>query len=193
MTKDEIIELKREQKLKNKLVAGIDCSTKICGYSILKNDKIIEFGHHEFDTDKHIAFRTFEFEEHIFSKIKHCDIFVLEDRLKSFSNSMTSNNTIMSLAHVNGNIETMLMKHSGFDNVFLLHPSTARSLALGKPWVKGRDTKEWIIESVMDIYNLRRGEEFPINPRSRTKPKKFLNWVEDVADSIILARALSRD
>lgn len=193
MTKSELKKYFKKNRidLTDEVVCGVDISSTKCGYCFLKNNEIIDFGYHIFDNDKTMYHRYKEFNENILPKLKenNIDFVVMEDRLKSASNRTTAQ-TLFKLSFVNAVAECIVKNLLGEDKVFKLHPSTARSLALGKPWVKDKDTKKWIIESTMEIYGLERGKEFPVNPRSTSKPKKYEKWVEDVADSIVLARSI---
>lgn len=190
MTKAEVKKYFKENDidLTDKVVCGVDVSSTKCGYCFLKNNEIIKYDHYEFDNDKPLYNRYLEFKENILPEIEdmEVDYIVLEDRLKSASNRTTAQ-TLFKLAYVNAVVQCMLKDDVGRDNVFTFHPSTTRSLALGSPWAKGdKDTKEWIMESIEEIYDM----EFPINPRSTSTPKKRHPWCDDVADSIVLARSL---
>lgn len=168
-----------------KLVVGIDCSSTICGYTILKNKEVINYGYHEFDTDKDVLYRAYEFEEFILPKIEHGDVFILEDMLKAYAGGRTSSQTIMTLAHVNGNVEFILSKLNGVENIHKIHPSTARKLGIGRGRApKGVDTKEWVINEIKQRYP---DMHLPRNPRSRKTPKNYMNYVNDVCDATVLA------
>lgn len=171
--------------MKDKIIVGIDCSSTICGYTVLKNKEVLDYGYHEFDTDKDVLYRAYEFEEHVLPKIKHGDVFILEDMLKSFAGGRTSSQTIMTLAHVNGNVEYILSQINGVENVHKIHPSTARKRGIGRGRApKDVDTKEWVISEVKKRYP---DMNLPRNPRSRKTPKNYHAYVGDICDSTVLA------
>ena len=198
MTKSEIQKLKKKINFSGSYIGGIDCSSTVCGWTVMKNQQLTDYGYHHFDNDASMYNRIVEFRQHILPRIEHCEYFVLEDRLKSF-NGRTTAETLMKLAHVNSAVEIQLKDMVGEANVFMLHPMSARSCAWGQAYPQGKekkrykDTKEWVIAKCMERFNIERGDRgFEIKKRSRKNPKPFKDWTGDVCDAITLAFAIGK-
>ena len=185
MRQKQLSNLFKSKDLPSLKICGIDCSTTVLGYSILQGDTLELYGHHEFSSELSLYERVKEFRSIMFSLLKGCDYFILEDRLKAFSGRTTAQ-TLMSLSYMNAGVEIALKDNFGIDCVLNIHPSTARKIAWGSARSndKSEDTKQWIIRNVIQHY----GMEFPVKERSKQKVKPYKDYVGDICDSITLSR-----
>jgi Holliday junction resolvasome RuvABC endonuclease subunit len=178
------------------IIAGIDCSTTICGWSFIDKDtkELIDYGYLIFDKKLSVSQRVFEFRNKVLPTLEIADEIVLEERLKSFSFGKTSTDTLMNLSHINGAVDYILRDYFGFDNVDLVEPRTARKRALGmgilpKPKAlelgfidkNGKvDTKGWIVSEVVKRYP-------QIQMEYKKNSTNLKDHMFDICDSVVLA------
>lgn len=170
-------------------IAGLDLSTTTAGYSVIEDGDLVKKGYYDFDkdgSDWEFIDLVQQFEDEVFPEIEDADKIVLEAALKKYG-GMTSRASIQKLLQFNAIVTFRLKRELGRDVVVKVHPSTAKKAALGRgrvPKDYDGDGKDWVLEEIGGTY----GIEWP-----RTRYDNIRKQMEDVADSIVLARAYDQD
>lgn len=168
-------------------IAGLDLSTTTAGYSVIEDGELVKKGYYDFDkggtgSDWEFIDIVRQFEDEVFPEIEDADKIVLEAALKKYG-GMTSRASIQKLLQFNAIVTFRLKRELGRDVVVKVHPSTAKKAALGRgrvPKDYDGDGKDWVLEEIGGAY----GIEWP-----QTRYNNIRSQCEDIADSIVLARA----
>lgn len=170
-------------------VAGLDLSTSTAGYSTIENGELKNYDYYDFDkdgSDWEFIDLVQQFEDEVLPEIEDADTVVLEAALKKYG-GMTSRQSIQKLLQFNAIVTYRLKQEMGRDAVVKVHPSTAKKAALGRgrvPKDYDGDGKEWVLDRIGVEYEI----EWP-----RTRYDNIRSQMEDVADSIVLAKAYDED
>lgn len=169
-------------------IAGLDLSTSTAGYSLIENGELAKYDYYDFDKPDEWTFTDLwdQFESNVLTEISGADVIVLEAALKKYG-GMTSRASIIKLLQFNAVVSHELRKKLGEDSLIHVHPSTAKKAALGRGRVPkdfDGDGKEWVLQEIGGEY----GIEWP-----RTMYDNIRSQMEDVADSIVLAKAYHED
>jgi hypothetical protein len=171
------------------MIAGLDLSTTTAGYSLIGDDgELQKRDYYDFDKDSDWEFIDLvqQFEDEVLPEIEGADVVVLEAALKKYG-GMTSRASIQKLLQFNAIVTYRLKQEMGRDAVIKVHPSTAKKAALGRGRVPkdfDGDGKEWVLQEIGEAY----GIEWP-----RTRYDNIRSQCEDIADSIVLAKAYHED
>lgn len=164
-------------------IAGIDCSSVVCGYSIynIENDSFELLDYYSFQSETLVE-RAIEFRDNVLPLIEKCDLYVLEDRLKQAGKKTTAE-TLMKLSHINANIELFLYL-SNKNKIKKINVRSARKLAYGTI-PKETVAKELMFDYLRDTY-----KEF--KPIKKSRGNRYKDEMYDISDSMILALAQSK-
>lgn len=161
---------------------GLDVSTKIAGYAISTKNELIDYGYFDMSKiddilDKYLALE--EFLNNYLKDYPEIKTATLEDFLKSLGGMRTTSNTIVKLAKINTLSEWYIYQRFGKENIFHVHPSTARKHVLGKGQFRGEDTKIAVGRIVESKYNVE---------LNWTKGGNLSKGNDDIADAIVLSK-----
>ena len=171
-----------------KTYVGFDISTNCTGYSVIdENRELLDYGF--IDTSKGITFLD---KADIFaSSISGLKIHVgdktrvaIEDVLSKFAGGRSTAKTIIALARFNG-IASYILRTFFDDPPVHINVLRARNLAECKV-PKNINSKEFVLSKAMEWYPQIQW------PKMKTKDK-LANSCFDIADSIIIARALHKN
>jgi len=91
----------------------------------------------------------------------------------------TSSNTIVKLTKINTLSEWYVYQRFGRENMFHVHPSTARKHVLGKGQFRGKDTKVEVGKLVESKYGVN---------LKWTKAGNLSKGNDDIADAVVLSK-----
>ena len=169
---------------------GLDISTSAIGYCILENDKIVKIGAIELSKTRSIFEKAKKFRDTIIDLKSTYEIkqIFIEENLQAFRPGLSSAKTIVTLARFNGMCSLI-----SFD-IFKIEPcfvnvNAARKLIGFKKQKNGQNTKDQIIEFVMD---LERDIHWPTKilkggPRKGTEVLQ--NYCYDMADAYVIVKS----
>jgi len=179
-----------KEEINKPIICGLDVSSSVAGIAILQDNKIIDLMYYEFKGETDID-RTFEFKEEVFPYIKHCDHYVLEDRMMSFS-GLTTAKTLFPLAHINASVQIIISIEKGKESIKKIHPSTARKRAYGIGKISKKqakemgyikagkiDTKMWVFDNIVKLY-----PNIPVDRKRTNRPRDYMF---DMVDAIVLS------
>lgn len=159
---------------------GLDVSTSVVGYAISDDKKVIDAGFLKLKP-KDLMECFMEVKTFLDSYIPKYDItsVTLEDFLRSFSGMRTTSNTIIKLTKINTLTEWYILQQFDRENIYRVHPSTARKHVLGKGQFRGEDTKiavSTIVESKFKV------------PMKWTPKGNLSKGYDDMADAVVLSK-----
>tara|TARA_R110000824_G_scaffold333434_1_gene520030 strand:- start:135 stop:656 length:522 start_codon:yes stop_codon:yes gene_type:complete len=164
---------------------GLDVSSRIVGYTLLReNNELIWAGYIDLSKIDDLLEKTEYLSDRLYEigREHKIDVIGIEDCLTKFSGGRSSIKVIGKLIAMN-----YLTRYICF-RIFNIKPTPfnvrrARTLA-GCKIPKGADTKQVVIDHVKGWYD---NIEWPRMKRDKTR---FAKESEDIADSVIIARAL---
>lgn len=167
---------------------GLDVSTRIVGYSILSEDKVlIRAGFIDLSKIEDLSDKTTYLKDKLL-EIKEeykIDNIGIEDCLTKFAGGRSSIKTIGKL--IAFNYLTRYICYTVFDiKPVVLNVIRARTLADCKV-PRGENSKEYIVSRVMELY------ENIDWPRMKKDKTRFSKECEDIADSVVISRALVKE
>lgn len=165
------------------MILALDVSTSITGFTILDRG-----GH--FQTMSYIDLRK---EKSLFKKIEivqerlkyikelyNISKVFIEDRMQAFAMGKSSAWVINLLTAFNGMVSLVAYQTFALEPQYI-NVVTARKQVIGKARIKGKDTKEMVLEWVK--------KEYPQLKWDLKKTGKDKDYNGDMADSMIIARA----
>jgi len=161
---------------------GLDISTKVLGYAVSTKNKVVDCGFHDISKIDDLLGKYLEIERFLneyLEKYPEVETATLEDFLKSFSGMRTSSNTIVKLTKINTLSEWYVYQRFGRENMFHVHPSTARKHVLGKGQFGGKDTKVEVGKLVESKYGVN---------LKWTKAGNLSKGNDDIADAVVLSK-----
>ena len=166
------------------MILGLDVSTSITGYTLLRKDgSICEIGHIDlrkqknfFDKARSIRDATVALDKRAPSWIQHVYI---EQSLQSFRSGFSSAHTLSLLSRFNGVVSWICSDFLHTDPQYIAAPSARKVVGIKVP--KGKKAKEVVMQFVIDNV-----PEFDVQYTRHGNPKP---GYMDRADSYIIAKA----
>lgn len=171
------------------MTIGFDVSSKIIGYALLDNAKIVDAGivdlrKHSDYFGKYTAFEIF------LCNLKQTKLITnvwIEESAKFFMSGRSSASTIIKLASMNVICQILCEKILSIKPI-MINVSTARRLVAGKIPAASKNKKQYIFD-----WFLANHKEYvyflPAKTHKKTKITSFDSTAFDVVDSIIIAMA----
>jgi hypothetical protein len=135
------------------MICGFDASTTTCGFAFYDGTVILNAGFidiSKYSTNKEKVLQIISIIDAI-PLIKSVKTLHLEAALSGFAGGRTSQQVVIMLARFNAICEYILLEHFKIP-VKLIGASTARKQVLGKSFIKGMNSKEYVKQELPKIH-----------------------------------------